>query len=62
VIELVAAKDRIRASGDRTNLFFDLDLGADGVVGLLKDGRSISVEDAAIAILDPFLFPQLQGR
>ncbi len=59
-IALVAAKDRIRAHGDRVDLFLDLDVCDDGVVCLELNGTRISIEDAAIAILDPFLFPQLQ--
>jgi hypothetical protein len=57
---LVQAKDRIRAKGDRVDLSLDLDVCADGVVCIKLDGQQISIEAAAIAILDPFLFPQLQ--
>lgn len=59
-VSLVDGKDRIRASGDRVDLFLDLDLCPDNVVCLKLAGRQISIEDAAIRILDPFLFPQLQ--
>jgi hypothetical protein len=63
-IMLVDAKDRIRAKGDRGNVdfFLDLDICPDGVVCLKLDGSRLSIEDAAIRILDPFLFPQLQSR
>ena len=60
-VALVDAKNRIRASGDRVELFLDLDICPDGVVCLKLSGRQISIEGAAISILDPFLFPQLQG-
>ena len=60
-IILVDAKDRIRATGDRVDFFLDLDLCPDGVVCLKLTGNQISVEDAAIRVLDPFLFPELQG-
>jgi hypothetical protein len=59
---LVDPKDRIRAKGDRVDLFLDLDICPDGVVCLKLDGKQISLEEAAIRILDPFLFPQLNGR
>lgn len=58
---LVDTKDRIRATGDRVNLSLDLDICPDGVVCLKLAGTPISIEDAAISILDPFLFPQLQN-
>jgi hypothetical protein len=40
----------------------DLDVCEDGVVCLKLAGSMILIEDAAKRILDPFLFPQLQGR
>jgi len=49
-------------AGDRGHFFFELDICPDGVVCLMFEGSPISVEDAAIRVLDPFLFPQLQGR
>jgi len=61
-VVLVDAKDRIRVAGDRGHFFFELDICPDGVVCLMFEGSPISVEDAAIRVLDPFLFPQLQGR
>lgn len=59
---LVDAKDRIRAAGDRVDFFIDLDVCPDGVVCLKLGGKPISIEEAAISILDPFLFPQLQSE
>jgi hypothetical protein len=61
-VSLPDSKDRIRAKGDRVDLIFMLDVCPDGVVCLRcsTGAESISIEDAAIAILDPFLFPQLR--
>jgi hypothetical protein len=59
---LVDAKDRIHATGDRVEVMLDLDVCEDGVVCLKLAGSMILIEDAAKRILDPFLFPQLQGR
>lgn len=60
VVSLPDSKDRVRASGDRVDVTFDLDVCGDGVVCLKTGGREVSLEAAAILILDPFLFPQLQ--
>lgn len=60
---LADSKDRIRATGARlkpVDLTFHLDICPDGVVCLKLNEERVSIEDAAIAILDPFLFPQLQ--
>jgi len=60
---LADGKERIRVKGDLgIDFHFELDICEDGVVCLKLDGSRIHVEDAAIAILDPFLFPQLQPR
>lgn len=57
---LVLKNDRISARGDRgLNLEFTLDVCPDGLVCLKAQGMEISVEEAAIRILDPFLFPDL---
>lgn len=63
-VKLVDAKDRIRASGDRVDLFLELDICPDGSddVCLKLGDTPISIEDAAFAILDPLLFPQLQKK
>jgi hypothetical protein len=63
-VMLIDTKDRIRVTGEhlyRIELSLDLDICPDGVVCLKLAGKRISIEDAAISILDPFLFPQLQG-
>ncbi len=60
---LADGKERIRVKGDHgIDFHFALDVCEDGVVCLKLDGSCISVESAAEAILDPFLFPQIQGR
>lgn len=59
-VSLVEAKDRIRAIGDRVDLFLDLDICPDDVVCLKYLGKQLTIEEAAISILDPFLFPQLR--
>ena len=59
-LALVDSKTRIRAQGDRLNFMLDLDVCPDGVVCLKVAGKVISVEEGAVGILDPFLFPQLQ--
>lgn len=59
--KLSDAKDRITVRGDRCgDVQFLFDLRPDNVVCLKVNGKEISIEEAAIAILDPFLFPQLQ--
>lgn len=59
---LLTAKDRITASSSREGgLVLDLDIYPDGVVCMKIGGRTVSIHEAAILILDPFLFPQLQG-
>lgn len=57
-------KERIRVKGDHgIDFYIDLEVcPEDDVVCLTLDGSRISVEQAAEAILDPFLFPQLQAR
>jgi len=64
-VNLVDAKDRIRATGTHIHpidLSIELDLCPDGPVCLKLAGQPITIEDAAISILDPFLFPQLQNK
>jgi hypothetical protein len=61
-LTLVDSKIRIRAHGDRVNVMLDLDVCPDGVVCLKLGGDRVSIEQAAIFILDPFLFPQLQNQ
>lgn len=60
-LRLVDSKTRISAQGDRVNFMFDFDVCPDGVVCLKLAREVISVEEAAVRVLDPFLFPQLQG-
>ena len=60
-LRLVDSKTQISAQGDRVKFMFDLDVCPDGVVCLKHERQVISVEDAAVRVLDPFLFPQLQG-
>lgn len=51
----------VKASGDRVDIEFDLDVCPDGVVCLKRNGEPISVAEASRLILEPFLFPDLRG-
>lgn len=59
---LVEGKERIRVKGDHgIDFLINLEVcPEDGVVCLSIDGSRITIAHAAEAILDPFLFPQLQ--
>jgi hypothetical protein len=55
-IKLAREKGVISADGPGVSIQFMLDTRSDDVVCLKHDGREILIKDAAIAILDPFLF------
>lgn len=61
---LPEGKDRIRVKGDLgIDFYINLEVcPEDDVVCLTLDGSRISIEHAAEAILDPFLFSQLQAH
>jgi hypothetical protein len=60
-LHVTMGKGRIRAHGTGIDIEFLLDVCPDGVVCLKLRGEPISTEAAAIRILDPLLFPNLQG-
>jgi hypothetical protein len=63
-VRLVRSPDHplIKANGPGVDLEFDLGVGADGVMRLELAGTTVSLEEAAIKILDPFLFPDLPRK
>ncbi len=60
-LSLDESKRHISASGDRVDLTFELDVFPNDIVSLKLFSRENSIEEAAISILDPFLFPESQG-
>lgn len=59
-LTLTLKKDEhaIMIDGLKNPLGLRLEVFADNTVGLERDGIEISIHDAAILILDPFLFPE----
>ena len=57
-VKVVREKGIISATGPGVNIQFALHVRNDDVVCLTRDDKELSVQAAAIAILDPFLFPQ----
>ena len=55
-------KRQIRASGTGVDLVFELDICDGGVVCLKYGVSQVSEQEAARAILDPFLFPELAAQ
>jgi hypothetical protein len=55
-------KPSVTASTQGNNVEFKIDLDKDNVACLKFDGEIVEYLDAAILILDPFLFPDLQSR
>lgn len=58
-ISLVKEEHQITAVGDGVDVVLSVDVCDDGVVCLKLDGKQTTLKDAAIAILRPFLFPEL---
>ena len=52
----------VSAQGPGVNIEFVLAVCSDGVVCLKRGGKEVLSRDAAIAILDPFLFPSIAAR
>jgi hypothetical protein len=61
-VRLAADKHSITAVGPRVNIVLNLDICEDGIVCLKSKGEHIAVKDAAIKILDCFLFPDLPRK
>jgi hypothetical protein len=60
-LKLAKEKTSIVVSG-AVRLQFDLDVGADGVVCLKIGSEPVSIERAAVKVLDPFIFPDLPRK
>ena len=61
-VELAQDRRSITATGRGGHLHMDIDIRDDNVVFLKIDGKAVAMRDAAIKILDRFLFPQLPQR
>lgn len=61
-VRLAEDKLHIAVLGMEPKLRFDLDVRPDGVVCLVFEDNQLSITEAAIKILDAFLFPNLQRR
>ena len=58
-INVLKEKFLIVVSGPQINMQFQVDLCEDNVICLKQNGEQVSLPDATIRILDPFLFPDL---
>lgn len=58
-IRVLKEKFVIAISGPQVNIEFQVDVCEDGVICLKQGKEQVSIPDATVRILDPFLFPDL---
>jgi hypothetical protein len=61
-VKFLPEKPSIVANAAGIDVQFDIDLDEDNVACLKHNGKTVEYLDAAITILDPFIFPDLQSR